>query len=896
MVGEVGFHALASSQDVYNEAANSILAGKPLIASMMPSIGDGHTVEVYGIEPGSGPGDFYLDVYDPNRDYNSGEEINIDPTNNMPESHLELVKDSRIHVMADGSWSFYGDFSDGNDDFNGHLKSLTLMDPHVDPLNPTLPSVLGVLSPFGDSQVTQVSDAAGQLLLDPDGTVNTDPKTMMPNSTPLPLDEGSSTAPFVIGPSDVTLSVKSTGKAFGESFLQNGFGAILQSGTDPAGANDQIGFNSANDSFSFTTSGPARSLAAELIATPTSGPERTALFNTTTFTNAGDTVAFDASKQNVVVNHKGAASTFSLTLTQADAAGNMETFSTGAMKLAAGDSVVLAPSSWTSLNGSTVAVTVTHSNGTKTVESLKNQAPSLSLSAVEGKTFSGSIANFVPPTALAAKAYSVSIDWGDGSAATVGTITANKTGGFSVNGTHLFTKAGYFYPTYTVTAAGNTVTTGTARIAVSEAALTALAKPVSLIVGQTFSGVVATITDANTTEIATELTASINWGDGTTSAGQVVRTGPGTFNITGSHAYAKAGSFSIVTQVTDGATDQKTSGTKINATTTKSFTGVVGGLALPEPGTPLADYIGTIAWGDGTTSAATLSLQNGNIILFHGTHTYAKAGTYAPQLELKGGFTATAKGTASIVAVPSASITGTVFDDANQNGKKDSTEPALQGWKVYIDANHNGQFDAGEKFVYTNGTGTYAFTYLPAGTYVVREILPANWKQTASTGAAGLSVILASGQQLSGANFGNYTAVKYLSTVATTAGLAAWWTFDATSGANSIVNGITGTLKGGASLSTSAGAPLAGESANTGLLLNGTNAFVDTNLITQYEFPTAATFNVWINLARPQSQAKSTRSSLRASLPTIWTSNWNPTAKSTSIPTIRPATALLPQA
>src|SRR6185312_11965822 len=41
------------------------------------------------------------------------------------------------------------------------------------------------------------------------------------------------------------------------------------------------------------------------------------------------------------------------------------------------------------------------------------------------------------------------------------------------------------------------------------------------------------------------------------------------------------------------------------------------------------------------------------------------------------------------------SISGTVFNDANQDGKFDSGDTALASRTVYIDANRNGQLDPG---------------------------------------------------------------------------------------------------------------------------------------------------------------------------------------------------------
>jgi hypothetical protein len=71
--------------------------------------------------------------------------------------------------------------------------------------------------------------------------------------------------------------------------------------------------------------------------------------------------------------------------------------------------------------------------------------------------------------------------------------------------------------------------------------------------GSTFNGVVATGTAA----LADPLTASIDWGDQTVSAGTVVVPTPGfnePFSVSGSHTYASAGTFQGAVTVTDSTT------------------------------------------------------------------------------------------------------------------------------------------------------------------------------------------------------------------------------------------------------------------------------------------------------------------------------------------------------
>ena len=79
-------------------------------------------------------------------------------------------------------------------------------------------------------------------------------------------------------------------------------------------------------------------------------------------------------------------------------------------------------------------------------------------------------------------------------------------------------------------------------------------------------------------------------------------------------------------------------------------------------------------------------------------------------------------------------ITGTVFADKNKDGIRNADEPGLAGTTVYLDLNNNAVLDAGEPSLLTssdlfytpavNEAGTYAFTHLAAGNYVVRMVLP----------------------------------------------------------------------------------------------------------------------------------------------------------------------------
>ncbi|WP_287699209.1 putative Ig domain-containing protein [Microcystis sp. M046S2] len=59
-----------------------------------------------------------------------------------------------------------------------------------------------------------------------------------------------------------------------------------------------------------------------------------------------------------------------------------------------------------------------------------------------------------------------------------------------------------------------------------------------------------------------------------------------------------------------------------------------------------------------------------------------------------------------------------------------NNEPALEGITVYLDSNNNGTFDNNEPSQITDENGKYQFTGLEAGTYIVREVIPTDYKQT----------------------------------------------------------------------------------------------------------------------------------------------------------------------
>jgi uncharacterized delta-60 repeat protein len=109
-----------------------------------------------------------------------------------------------------------------------------------------------------------------------------------------------------------------------------------------------------------------------------------------------------------------------------------------------------------------------------------------------------------------------------------------------------------------------------------------------------------------------------------------------------------------------------------------------------------------------------------------------------------------------------ASISGTLYNDLNGNGKRDTGEPALSAWQVYVDSNNDGVYTPGEAVANSNSSGYYKISGLVPGTYRIREVRLNGWNRTQPAGVYPLGyydVTLSVGQAVIAKNFGNKKAV-----------------------------------------------------------------------------------------------------------------------------------------
>lgn len=167
--------------------------------------------------------------------------------------------------------------------------------------------------------------------------------------------------------------------------------------------------------------------------------------------------------------------------------------------------------------------------------------------------------------AEAPSSYTASIDWGDGSAPGVGSITSMGTANgivFLVRGDHTYARPGNFPVTIKVAGQGGSTAVASSQAVVSGAALSpAAGQPtVAMNEGEPFTGPIASFLDANPGSNPGDFAAAINWGDGSPiELGTITQPGgPGTpYFVIGSHTYADSGvdggvgGFGLLVQVVD---------------------------------------------------------------------------------------------------------------------------------------------------------------------------------------------------------------------------------------------------------------------------------------------------------------------------------------------------------
>jgi hypothetical protein len=198
---------------------------------------------------------------------------------------------------------------------------------------------------------------------------------------------------------------------------------------------------------------------------------------------------------------------------------------------------------------------------------------------------------------------------------------------------------------------------------------------------------VATFTDADPSAVAGDFAATIDWGDGTSTAGTVTTSAGSGFAVKGSHAYTQEGTKSVNVTIADlsgntatavstadiaDATLAATGGVTVAATEGAQFSSTVATFTDANPNAAASDFTATIDWGDATITAGTVTTVASGGFAVSGSHAYAEEGTQSVKVTIAdaGGSTATAVSTADIADAPLSAqgVTAAATEDAAFSG------------------------------------------------------------------------------------------------------------------------------------------------------------------------------------------------------------------------------------
>jgi len=162
------------------------------------------------------------------------------------------------------------------------------------------------------------------------------------------------------------------------------------------------------------------------------------------------------------------------------------------------------------------------------------------IEAVEGTQFSGELA-----TAGCSISGVPTIEWGDGQ-----TSEATVIESFIITGAHTYEEAGTYNGSVNYEDDCGTHKVPF-RAEVADAPLSASGEALSGTAGVKLTGTVAKFTDANPDGKVSDYTASIDWGDESTSTGTIKAAEGGGFLVSGSHTYAAVGNYKITVTIKD---------------------------------------------------------------------------------------------------------------------------------------------------------------------------------------------------------------------------------------------------------------------------------------------------------------------------------------------------------
>ncbi len=359
----------------------------------------------------------------------------------------------------------------------------------------------------------------------------------------------------------------------------------------------------------------------------------------------------------------------------------------------------------------TIGISVTHGDGrsgstSRSVSVIDStlQLTVDSLSGFTGMQVSGTIGQLTDPMPSSTIAdFTVTIDWGDG---TSSPGTLSQTTPWSILGSHTYAQQGEYTIAASVQAVDGRNATASNTATISAASLVLQAHAISAYRGApTMPDDVADFADTDVAYPAgnpSDYNATIDWGDGSLSPGQITVSGPVfpflRFHIGAIHTYAASGQYTVtVTLITaDGTRSAEDSAPANILVPQLSGTGVdtallafvqhtgikVASFTDQMLATLASDYTVSIQWGDGSTSDGVVVATASGFDV-RGDHQYPAAGQFNTRITITSADdrSITLTGTASVQLPPIAMLPVAVYGVAGKTLRitwRQSTTPTTR--------------------------------------------------------------------------------------------------------------------------------------------------------------------------------------------------------------------------
>jgi len=112
-------------------------------------------------------------------------------------------------------------------------------------------------------------------------------------------------------------------------------------------------------------------------------------------------------------------------------------------------------------------------------------------------------------------------------------------------------------------------------------------------------------------------------------------------------------------------------------------------------------------------------------------------------------------GDKTTATTPTATVDGVVYDDLDGVGMEIDHDNGVPYVQIYDDLGNVGHYVAGDPTTMANAGGGYVLSGLPAGNNIIRQVIPAGYKQTQPGGGLGYHLTLVPGAEVSNVNFGD---------------------------------------------------------------------------------------------------------------------------------------------